>query len=83
MGTDDRFKKNHCFYLSFFPKSRTNCSFKWKTNFNKNSLILLMEQIFLLVEISFANRFLSCVATVIVPCRNRLPMQNFIPANVN
>ena len=31
MGTDYRFRKNHYFYLSFLPKSKTNYSFWWKT----------------------------------------------------
>ena len=35
MGPDYRFRKNRCFYLSFFPKSRTNYSFQGKTNYNK------------------------------------------------
>ena len=56
MGTDYRFRKNHCFYLSFLPKSRTNYSFQWKTNFNKKKLLLLGEQIFRLIEISFIMR---------------------------
>ena len=30
METDYRFRKNHCFYLSFLPKSRNNYSFQWK-----------------------------------------------------
>ena len=32
MGTDYQFRENHCFYLPFFSKSRTNYSFQGKTN---------------------------------------------------
>ena len=30
MGTDYRFRSNHCFYLSFLPKSKANYSFQQK-----------------------------------------------------
>ena len=35
MGTNYQFRKNHYFYLSFHPKSKTNYSIQWKINFNK------------------------------------------------
>ena len=74
MRKDYRLKENCCFYLSFRSKSRT----QWQTNLNKASLL---EQIFRLVEISFKNHILLCV--VAVSCRNKLLMQNLIPANIN
>ena len=83
MGTNYPFRKGHCFHLSFFLKSRINYFFWWKTNFNKKSLLLLVEQTFRLVEISFRNRFFLYVETVTVSCKNKLLMQNLIPANIN
>ena len=83
MGSNYQFRKNHCFYFSFLPKSGSNYFFSWKTNFNKKSLLLLVEQIFHLAEISFRNRLLLSVATIAMSCRNKLLMQNLIPANIN
>ena len=39
----------------------------------------LLEQIFRLVEMSFRNHLVLCVATVAVSCRDKLLMQNLIP----
>ena len=79
MGKDYRLRNNYYFCLSFLSKSRT----WWQINFNKKSLLLLLEQIFLLVKMFFRNRLLLCVATVDVSCRNKLLIQNLIPANIN
>ena len=43
----------------------------------------LLEQIFRLVEMSFRNHLLLYMAIVDVSCRDKLLMQNFIPANIN
>ena len=51
-----RFRENHLLSLFY--------SFYWKTNYNKNYLLLLVEQIFRLLEIAFGNCLLLCVATV-------------------
>ena len=37
-----------------------------------------MEQVFRLVEMSFRNYLVLCVATVAVSCREKLLMQNLI-----
>ena len=76
MGKDYRLRKNYYFCLSFLSKTRT----QWQTNFNKKSLLLPLKQIFRLVEMSFKNHLLLCVATVAVSCRNKLLLQNHIPA---
>ena len=79
MGKDNRLRKKYYFYLPFLSKNRT-----WlQTNFNKKSLLLLVEQIFRLIEMSFRNQLLLCVATVDVSCGNKLLMQNHISANIN
>ena len=44
-------------------------------------MLLLVEPIFRLEEISFRSRLFLCVATVTVFCTNKLLMQNLIPAN--
>ena len=46
-------------------------------------MLLLVEQIFCLVEISFRNCILLCVTTVIASCRKKLLMQNLISAYIN
>ena len=76
MGKDYRLRKNYYFCLSFLSKSRT----LWQTNLNRKSLL---EQISRLVEISFRNHPLLCVAIVGVSSRNKLLMQNLILANIN
>ena len=42
-----------------------------------------MEQIFRLVRMSLRNHLLLCVAIVAVSRRNKLLMQNLVPANIN
>ena len=79
MGTDYRFSKNHCFYLSFFIKVEPIISSSGKLILT----FLLVEQIFRQVEICFRNHLLLCVATVTVSCKNKLLMQNLIPADIN
>ena len=76
MRKDYRFRKNYYFCLSFLSKSRTY----WQNNLNEKSLL---KQIFRVVEMSFRNHFLLCVATVAMSCRNNSLMQNLIPANIN
>ena len=49
----------------------------------KKTLLLLVEQIFRLVEISIRNRLLLRVATLTVSCTNKLLMQNLISVNIN
>ena len=69
------------------PKcTKTYYSLSWKTNFNKTFLLLLAEQIFRLVEISFRNSdclLLWQMATVTVSCRSKLLMQSLVPPNIN
>ena len=76
MGKDYQLRENYYFCLLFLSKSRT----WWQANFNKKSLL---EQIFRLVEMSFRNHLVLCVATVAVSHRDKLLMQNLIPANIN
>ena len=57
-----------------------NLATQWQTNFNQKSLL---EQISHLVEMSFRSHLVLCLATVPVSCRDKLLMQNLIPANVN
>ena len=76
MEKDYQLRKSYYFCLSFLSKSRTY----WQTNFNKKSLL---EQIFRLVDMSFRNHLILCVATVAVFCRGKLLIQNLIPANIN
>ena len=71
MGKDYRLRKNY-----YFCRSQVEPS---------GGLILIknrLEQIFRLVEMSFRNQLLLCVATVAVSCRNKLLMQNLIPVNI-
>ena len=56
---DYQLRKNYCFCFSFLSKSRTY----WQTNFNKKSLLLLVKQIFCLIEMYIRNNLLLCVAT--------------------
>ena len=65
MGKNFQLWKNFFFCHSFLSKVRTYTS----TNFNKKSLL---EQIFRLVEMSFRNHLILCVATVAVFCRDKL-----------
>ena len=50
--------------------------------FNLLEIKFLLEQIFRLVEMSFRNHLVLCKATVAVSCRDKLLMQNLIPANI-
>ena len=72
MGKDYQLRKNYYFCLSFLSQSRTY----WLTNFNKKPLLLLLEQIFCLVEMSFGNHLLLCLAIIVVSCRNKLLIEN-------
>ena len=74
MGEDYQLRKNYYFCISFLSKSRSY----WQTAFDKNSFL---EQIFRLVQTSFRNPL--CVATVAVSSRDKLLMQNLIPADIN
>ena len=76
MGKDYQLRKNYYFCLTFLSKGRILC----QTNFNKKSLL---EQIFCLVEMSFRNHLVLCMATVAVSYRDKFLMQNLIPANIN
>ena len=73
MGKDYQLRKNYYFCLSFLSKRRTS---------DRNGKFLL-EQIFCLVEMSFINHLVLCVATVAVSCRDKLLMLNLISANIN
>ena len=83
MGTDYRFRKNHFFYLSFLsinvepiiPSSGRLILIK--------NLLLLVKPIFWLVEIFFRYRLLLCMTNVTVSYRNKLLMQNIVPANTS
>ena len=76
MGKDYQLRKNYYFCLTFLSKGRI----LWQTNFSKKSLL---EQIFCLVEMPFRNHLVLCMATVAVSYRDKLLMQNLIPANIN
>ena len=74
MGKDYQHGKKYYFCLSFLSKTRTS-----------GRLILikkpLLKPIFRQVEMSFRNTL--CLANVAMSCRDKLLMQNLIPANVN
>ena len=63
-----RLIKSYYSCLLFLSKSRT----QRQNNFNKKKLLLLLEQIFSLVEMSFRNHLLLCVPTVAASCKNKL-----------
>ena len=71
MGKDYRLRKNNYFCLSFLSATRIILMEK-QTNFSEKSLLLLVEQIFRLVEMSLRNHLPLYVATVAVSCRNKL-----------
>ena len=74
MGKDYQLRKDYYFVFYFFLKVEPS---------GRIILITLLEQIFCLVKMSFRNHLVLCMATVAVSCRNKLLMQNLIPANIN
>ena len=92
METDYRFRKNHCSYFSLLSKSRTNI--QRKTNFDKKTLLLIVEQNIsssrnLHKKSSRENHFLPFFPILLSPkatfpsSENIFFIESFIEASVN
>ena len=79
MGKDYQLRKNFFFAFHFFLKIEPS----GRLILIKDIYYYYWNRFYRLVEMSFRNHLLVCVATVAVSCRKKLSMQSLILANIN